>query len=271
MQWFPTESIAGLGTAGSAAGVVERFRDLLLTRVGESTAIVVACDSSGAIGPKPNDHLQWTGRDAGRTATKVPVMEVLAAGATPIMVVDNLCVEMDPTGQDILRGVMDVCEELAQLPAVTGSDETNMPTIQTGIGITVIGVLERDRSRLASSVAGDVIYAIGLPLGGADGATPNGSPDAASVTTVRSLLEHGGVHEILPVGSKGIRYEMGELARTADLEVIPRPDSGIDLDRSAGASAVVLVSIPADVSLTREDVGGLPCTRVGQLVAPADG
>lgn len=265
MAWFPAGSFDDVASGALPEQAVERFRDLLVTRTGESTAMVVAVDSSGAIGPKSHDHLRWTGREAGRTATKVPVMEVVAAGAVPVIVVDNLCVEMDPFGWDILEGVRDVCRELDHMPVITGSDETNMPTIQTGIGITVIASLRREDCRLGSSQAGDTVLAVGTPLGGADGATPDGGSGTATVTTVRQLLALDGVREVLPVGSKGIRYELGELAAGAGLRAEEVAQDVVDVERSAGASAVVLVSVADGSSIGPAAVGGLPCTPVGRL------
>jgi len=265
MAWFPAGSFDDVAAGAAPEQAVERFRDLLVTRVGESSAMVVAVDSSGAIGPKPHDHLRWTGREAGRTATKVPVMEVVAAGAVPVIVVDNLCVEMDPVGWDILEGVRDVCRELDHMPVITGSDETNMPTVQTGIGITVIANLRRQDCRLGSSRTGDSVYAVGLPLGGSDGATPSGGSGTATVTTVRQLLAIDGVHEVLPVGSKGIRYELGELAAGAGLKPELIEQDRVDLDRSAGASSVVLVSVRDGVRIDPAAVDGMPCTIVGRL------
>lgn len=265
MSWFPSGSFDDVTLGVTPEQAVERFRDLLVTRTGESTAMVVAVDSSGAIGPKSHDHLKWTGREAGRTATKVPVMEVVASGAVPVVVVNNLCVEMDPVGWDILEGVRDVCRELDQMPVITGSDETNMPTVQTGIGVTVIASLRREECRLGSSQPGDSVFAVGLPLGGSEGATPNGDSGTATVTTVRQLLALDAVHEVLPVGSKGIQYELGELARGAELELENVEQDRVNVTRSAGASAVVLVSVASDSSIDPADVGGMPCTLVGRL------
>lgn len=265
MSWFPVGTFSDVAKGATPEQSVERFRDLLLTRVDESTAMVVAVDSSGAIGPKSHDHLRWTGREAGRTATKVPMMEVVASGATPVIVVDNLCVEMDPVGADILDGVRDVCRELDHMPVITGSDETNMPTVQTGIGITVIASLRLEDSRLGSSQSGDLVYAVGLPLGGSEGATPDGDAGMATVTTVRQLLALEGVHEVLPVGSKGIEYELGELAKGASLKMDVVEQNSVDVKRSAGASAVVLASVALGATIDPATVGGLPCALVGRL------
>lgn len=257
--------MAGVLNGADASAVATRFRDLVVMDTGAGVQMIIACDSSGAIGPKPSDHLRWSGEDLGRSAVKVPIMEVLAAGATPVLVVDNLCVEMDPTGRAILGGIRDACAVLDTMPVITGSDETNMPTIQTGIGVTVVGVVSEERCLLGSSQPDDLLLAIGLPLGGSDGESMDGDERAAGIQTVKALVGTAGVHEVLPVGSRGIAYEAGELARTAGLKFVPALNPGIDTARSAGSSSVVIVAVSAEHDVSVELVDGLPITLIGTL------
>lgn len=263
-------SSSASGLTALLAGVapknaVRRVRDLLLFDAGPDTLVVVACDSSGAIGPKPHDVLPWAGEKVGRAAAKVPLMEVLAAGAQPFILVNTLAVEMDPTGRAILEGIEAVCRLLPAMPVITGSDETNMKTCATGIGITVLAVASRTDLRLGSSRSRDGVWVVGLPLGGSGSSTPDGGEATAGVDTVQQLMVVPGVHEVLPVGSRGIAYEAGELAATADLVLELDERSGIDLHRSAGASTCVVVSAMSELDLS-EYVESLPVTRVGRLV-----
>lgn len=244
---------------------VERFRDLLLTRIGEDTAIVVACDSSGAIGNKPLDHLQWPGHEVGKTAVKVPIMEVLAAGATPLIVVDALSVEMNPTGLPILEGIKEVLALLDAMPVLTGSDEVNMPTQQTGIGVTVIAVLQRHQSRLASSQLHDEVYAVGLPLGGRSGSTLDSDEDGLSVAGVQALLAVPQVREVLPVGSKGLRYEANELARSIGATFVENPDPRVDMVRSAGSCSTAVVTLPVGTDPHVLEAAKVPVNMIGRL------
>jgi hypothetical protein len=196
-------------------------------------------------------------------------MEVLAVGAVPTVVVDNLCVELDPTGNAILAGIRDVCDSLAQPPVITGSDETNMPTSQTGVGITVIGVVDVAACRLGTSREGDVVWAVGRPIGGPHVTPEERLAPVAGPRTIEQLLVHDAVHEVLPVGSRGIAYEVGELAKGAGLEAALDEGADVDLRRSAADSAVVLVSVEPGVDLRETDLAGLPVVEVARLHAPS--
>ncbi|MBI2244884.1 MAG: selenophosphate synthase [Nocardioides sp.] len=257
--------LSALLAAAKPEDCVRRVRDLLVFDAGPDTVVVLACDSSGSIGPKPHDVLQWDGVEVGRTVAKVPLMEVVAAGATPFVLVNTLAVEMEPTGRDILEGIRDVCSLLPGRPVITGSDETNMETFATGVGVTVLGAAARSSLRIGRSRPGDRLWVVGLPLGGRSGSTPDGGAATAGLDTVLQLIALDGVHEVLPVGSRGIAYEAGELADTVGLAVHLDEPVGIDLRRSAGASTCVVVSARSDLDLAAH-VSDLPVIAIGKLV-----
>ncbi|HEX3015590.1 MAG TPA: AIR synthase related protein [Desulfobacteria bacterium] len=127
-----------------------RYRDLTIIDVAEGKNIVIACDSSGAIGPKQNDIIKVPGYILGRFSARVALMEVLAAGAWPVCVVNTLCVEPSPAGEEISQGVADEIRVLGIDPSqvLTGSTEKNIPTTQSGIGITVVGVAHSPELRI---------------------------------------------------------------------------------------------------------------------------
>lgn len=263
--WLPDGPIQTALAGSPLAGLTGRFRDLSILNIGLNSALVIACDSNASIGSKPNDHFQWDPRMTGRSAVRVPLMEVLATGATPVLVINNLCVELDPSGNAILEGIRDVCELLPQLPTITGSDETNMPTTQTGVGVTVIGAVDTTQCRLGRSADGDRVIAIGMPVGGPDATAEERVNAVAGPETIQALLALPQVHEILPVGSRGIAYEAAELAGGAGLRLHILNEVPLDLKRSAADCAVVLVSVQPDSVLTSGDVGGLPVTEIGTL------
>jgi hypothetical protein len=230
-----------------ASEAVGRVRDLVLMRTGE-LALVIACDSNASIGAKPADALAQDPGDTGYSAAKVPLMEVLAAGARPVLLVNNLCCELEPSGHRLLQGIHRVLAEAGLDVVVTGSDETNMPTVQTGIGVTVLGIAGRDDLRCGSAEPGDVVWCVGTPRDGLQLPIVDGSPGIAGPRQVRAALATPGVHEVLPVGSRGVRYEAGQLADAAGLVYRPADRTPIDLDVSAGPSTCVLVAAPMDVS-----------------------
>ena len=74
------------------------------------------------------------------------------------------------------------------------------------------------------------------------------------------------MHEILPVGSKGVRYEAGQLAETAGLCFMPEKQPEIDMETSAGSSTAVLCTLCADDlrKLRKDmDIGVFPVGQIG--------
>jgi len=244
--------------------VVNRFRDLLLIRTGE-LMLVVACDSNASIGNKPADHLRQDPAITGLSASKVPLMEVIASGATPLVVVDNLCCALEPDGYAILAGINRALAGTVGGVTVTGSDETNMPTVQTGVGVTVIGVARSSDLLLGQARPGDLVAVVGIPKDGLRYRYSENDVDVASVEDVDSVVRSGLVHELLPVGSRGVAYEADQLALTAGLEVVLDTSCGIDLVTSAGSSTCFLVAVGANQVDMLEAATLLPVTVVGSL------
>lgn len=254
-----------LPTASAPTEFVQRFRDLLVLRTGEDGLLVISCDSNAGMGDKPNDVLARVPEEAGYAAAKVALMEVLASGATPLVVADNLCVEMEPTGQRILAGIRAACAELPATPVLTGSNETNLPTTQTGIGVTVLGHVRASSCLLTNSRQGDIVIAAGLPLGGHRGPYSEQDRDVAGIRTVLGLVAQVGTHEIVPVGSRGIAAELADLSGSNGLALTITNPAGIDLKRSGGTSTVVLAAVsPAAVPGSAE-LGGVPVNLIGEM------
>lgn len=218
---------------------VKSFRDLTLIEFDQENILVMACDSLGAIGPKEADRVAASGRIVGRCTVRVPLLEVTAAGAVPLVIFNTLSVEMNPTGKEILQGIH---EELA-VSGITnivlnGSTEENVPVVQTGVGITVIGHATAATLRLGKARPGDAVYCLGHPLVGKE-VLAAVLPD---VPLVRQLLQQEWVHEVLPVGSKGVLYEARQLATAAGGVFQLATDSGLDVHKSAGPATCLLVA-----------------------------
>ena len=73
----------------------EKVRDVTLIPLVGDVKLVIACDSNASIGEKKNDYYKNAYEEVAVSAMKVPLMEVLATGAVPVVVVDNLCMEME--------------------------------------------------------------------------------------------------------------------------------------------------------------------------------
>jgi hypothetical protein len=260
--WLPVDD------EPSAPPNIRRLRDLSLVSLLGDLILVVACDSNASIGEKPQDALPKEYAEVGISALKVPMMEVLAAGATPLLIINALCMEMEPSGRkfiEAMRGELIRCGFDPDI-MLTGSTEDNALTVQSGIGVTVIGLAVEEKLRLGQASAGDVVLCAGNPKGGVKIPYAEGDLDIASISTVVALNTVPGVHEILPVGSKGVVYEAHELARSVDrdFQLVDDPPA-ISLYDSAGASTAVLVAAdPKQVDAVRSAVS-VPVYVVGVI------
>ena len=80
------------------------------------------------------------------------------------------------------------------------------------------------------------------------------------------LIKYKEVNEILPVGSKGILYELGEMARTNDLKYCIEDDLLVDVYRSAGPGTCAIISLnEKNYNLIKENFP-IPVNRIGKFI-----
>lgn len=244
---------------------VRPVRDLLI--VDGSPPLVIACDSVGGIGPRPADLVRVPADVVAHFAARVPLLEVLCSGARPVALINTLCHDMAEATVfiDTFRAV---ASEVGIRPdAVTGSTEENVPSPATGVGVTVIGTLAGDLLT-GGGRPGDVVICVGWPRSAPHDEVFIGHPDIVPLSTVQALVTTGAVHDALPVGSRGIGYEAGQLAESSGcaLTWLPHP---LPLDASGGpASCVLFACDPASVPDLRNTVPGhVPWHPVAELTA----
>ena len=219
-----------------------RHRDLSIVELEEGINIITACDSCGSIGPKPLDELVVPAYITGAFATRVPLLEVLSTGAEVISVADCLCCEMEPTGKELIQGILN---ELAlanvEPKALTGSTEENFPTKTTGIGVVVTGI-SKSKLKLQKCLSGDLVAVIGIPKVGAELNLPL-DDEIVSYEDIFKLLPLDWVREIIPCGSKGIAYEAQEAAKYSGLKFVPDNPCSVDLQKTAGPATCAVVTL----------------------------
>jgi hypothetical protein len=230
--------------------------------------MVIGCDSSGAIGPKPLDLLKVEGYIVGKFAARVALMEVISTGAQPLCVVDNLSVELKPTGLEILRGVQEEAVQAGLDPklAVTGSAEKNFPSDQTGVGVTVIGICPKERLKLGTLKAGDALMVVGSPAVGAEVLPGEEQGTNATISDLQKLLGLDFVHEVIPVGSEGIQREIKVLTENSGLKFNPGPSCKVRLDKSAGPATALLASLPKEKVMHFEGLFKKPVNLIGTII-----
>lgn len=233
---------------------MEKRRDLNLIHLPEGT-LVVSCDSCGGIGEKSGDAFACGSYYVGRFTARVGLLEVMAIGASPVVIGNGVACEMEPTGREIIRGIQAELKA-AELPdtLLTGSTEENFPTVMTAVGMTVVGFASR--LRMDPGEAGDLLLCFGRPKVGAEVGL-EGDPELFSYQQLKWLLAQPQVREISPCGSKGIAWEGRCLAQLRGLDFQPVSDCCLDLERSAGPAtcAVALVSRKAGEELAAAGKG----------------
>jgi len=242
-------------------------RDLLVTELTENFWMVITCDSDGGIGPKKHDTVFSPAYDLGRLAARVPIMEMLSSGAVPILVVDTLCVEMDPVGKEIIRGVRDEVSEagLNGNLVVTGSTEDNVITYQTGVGVVAVGFVEKKDFRPGRSLKDDLVVCLGVPKSAPEYKVHYADNGIANTKLIKQLNSFEFIHDILPVGSKGISHEFKELAKSANFSSICYDGITLDVTKSGGPSTCCIVSLPKNKLNLLKDKIDKPITVIGEL------
>ena len=252
---------------GEGGFTCAQIRDLTKIDLGDEFSLVIAVDSDGGIGSRAHDLVKVSEYVLGRFAMRVPLMEVLSCGALPVAAFDMLTVPMDELGREIVRGVRDELAEAglgADFP-LSGSTEDNVPTNATGVATTVLGVVHQDDFRPGSSRAGDRVLCVGLPKSAPDDEITLDDQEMVRLSHIAKLLRMDGVHDLLPVGSRGVSYEARELASSAGLELIVTRDTKLDVDKSAGPSTCVLLSVSAEESVSVARGLSVPVTEAGTL------
>ncbi|WP_101550045.1 hypothetical protein [Anaerotruncus massiliensis (ex Togo et al. 2019)] len=265
--WNEYEELLEMTRRHSFSSRIRKYRDLSILRLLGEVSLVVACDSNASNGEKPNDTHRNTYDETAVSALKVPTMEVLATGATPIVIADNLCVEMEPSGRKIISAMQEELDRCGLLDSIqfTGSTEDNMRTLQTGIGVTVVGLVSDAALRLGRTRSGDAVYCAGVPQSGIIEHYSERDGTVAKISTVAKLRELDFVHEILPVGSKGVLYEAGQLAECVGRRFLPVEQPPVDLKTSAGSCTAVLVSLPEESGAALAAELDIPCFFIGRI------
>ncbi len=228
-----------------------KWGNLVIMKLRNGQAIVLANTSSGGIGPKKEDVVKLDGKLLGRLMARAVLIKVLSSGAQPIALVANLSVELFPTGSQIFRGIREEAHKIKALEISEGHTEENIETNQTGMGITALGICMENELKIGKSQKNDLIVALGEPKVGYEvlNAIKANARSIVMVEDVLKLSKMVFVHEILPVGHEGIKGSL-ELMQSVveykykmEAEMDIDIDTDIDIEKSAGPSTVLLVTL----------------------------
>ncbi|MFB0544337.1 MAG: ribbon-helix-helix protein, CopG family [Asgard group archaeon] len=223
---------------------INRRHNCTFIRFPNKMVLVLSCISSGSIGPNPMDKLKVSGFLLGKLTTRAALMDIISINAWPISIAATLCVKMDPTGSEIIRGIKTEMVRADLDPLILTVDtEENFDTEQTGIGVTIIGLTYEEDLKIGKSQIGDVIIAVGKPCVGQEVLEAKSSKEIADLKDIISFLKPDYVHEIMPVDTEGILSKANLLAHSIGKNINFYENIKFDLEKSAGPSTSVLVTV----------------------------
>lgn len=245
----------------------DSVRDLTRITLTKEYSLIVAVDSDGGIGPLKGDTIKCDPYQLGRFAMRVPLMEILSSGALPVAAFDMLTIPMKGPGEEIVRGVRDELKlaGLGQDFPLSGSTEDNVPTVMTGIGTTIIGIVHKNDFRPGVAQNGDIVVCVGVPKSAPEDCVLLNDIDIINQNDIIELLKIPEVHDILPVGSRGVLYEAGEMARSAGLNISQYDDIEINIKKSAGPSTCAIISCSQSIKNRIQEIIHVPIYPIGEL------
>jgi len=245
-----------------------RRGDVSILKVPTGHAIVAGSTSSGAVGPKEMDKVKVDGRILGKFLARVALMDVSATGAFPLLLSVTLGVEKEPTGNSIIEGIRGEARSIGLDPnqVIMENTEDNFETLQTGVGLTVVGFANEEELRIGKTCPGDLIVAIGKPKVGDEVIAAEARDEIADLKNVTQLSQRKYVHDIWPVGGFGIASEAKMMAYGVGRQMKICEVQGLDLNKSAGPATVVLATIDRDSLEELMSLIPKPINVVGEIL-----
>lgn len=254
---------------------VSNYRDLTLLQIDSSRYVTIACDSCGGIGMSELDIVKVEEAIVGYLTTRVCLFETLAFRSKPTVLVNTLCVEMEGRGKRILNGIERAIKEYNEVQFfketvdihITGSTEENIPTLQTALGITIMGEIYHpfDKPQVKK---GDSIILIGYPKVGQEVLIDinENVNEIISFDSLKQLTNLPHVKDILPVGSKGVKYELNQLSKTHNRDIDIYENEPTLLEKSAGPATCVIAVIEKEDMNRLQDRILQPITLLGEII-----
>lgn len=225
--------------------------------------LVIACDSCGAIGSKEYDIIQVPPSLVGHLTCRVALLEVLSVGAHITAATVAISSEPFPTGEKILEGVREELKLYREISIpIAVSTEKNIPTKQTSVGITIVGICKKHELRIGLSKPGDEVYCVGIPKMGHE---ITGADDLHMLqcSHIHILLAIPNVHDILPVGSQGILKEAQNLGTAIGSSFIAGHYGDLDVNKSAGPSTCAIFTCSHEISIPNFHC--IPLQKIGKI------
>jgi hypothetical protein len=229
--------------------------------------LTVSCDAAGGIGSKPLDKVRADPRLVGKMTARVALMELLSTGADPIAIIGTFSAEPEPTANLVIEGIREEVRSarLRKLRLLCSS-EKNVKVDQTGIGITAVGIVSSSAVKIGRCEEEDDVIAVGEPYVGREVIQPEKNRMLPDTLDVIKLRRNRFVHELIPVGSKGILYEARVMAEDSQLFFEPLGSQQINLKKSAGPATVLLSALrKGSFARVKKALGAKPSRKIGTV------
>ncbi|WP_370455130.1 alpha-ribazole-5-phosphate synthase [Planomicrobium sp. CPCC 101079] len=192
---------------------------------------VITSDNSGGIGEKPMDFVKAPDAVTAKFAARVALLEQWAANSEPeAVLIHNFSGEEQ--WQRYVEGIEELLAETGtENVQFSGSSETNIETLQSGIAVTMLGKRKED-----VSIKSLEWFVYGVPLTGEDVLLK--THQLADLKKLSDARASRLIERLWPVGSKGIGYEAKRL-----LGEEIHSDHSINMNASAGPSTCVLIGV----------------------------
>ena len=248
--------------------VYSRRGDVSILKIPTGHSMVIGSTSSGGVGPKVMDQIKVEGKVLGKFLARVALMDVAATGAFPLLISATLGVEKEPTGHEILIGIRNESQVLGLEPnqILMENTEDNFKTVQTGVGLTVIGLANDDQLRVGKTHPGDLLLALGKPRIGDEVVPSESRGEIANLRDVTLLSQKRFVHDIVTVGSNGIANEARMLANGVGRQLKLRNVKKVDLHKSAGPATVVLFTVSPEKIGDISSLFAKPLSIIGEIL-----
>lgn len=242
---------------------LRQIRDLTIIDFDENKYLGIACDSCGGIGLKEQDLVKASPRITAYQTGKVVLAELMSMGFTPFILADGLAVEMNDTGKELIDGFNEVLSKLSFRVHLTGSTEENIKMVQTAMGVTCIGLCNKDKLKFNKTKSGDICLLFGLPMVGNEVLQ---NPDKIlDIDDFEKLFQCDLIKEMLPVGSRGIEAELNDLLNDNGLQFKYGNNISIDLKKSGGPSTSCIVTVSKENSEKIADLIKKPINIIGSF------
>ncbi|WP_125770130.1 hypothetical protein [Companilactobacillus furfuricola] len=218
----------------------QHYRDLTITPLTKTEDLVVSCDISAGFGDRKLDIVKCAPQISVSFTLRTAMLELISYGATPLNVVDTLSVEYDPTGISMIKQMQtDLAEMGFSNIAINGSTEDNLDIQMTTVSVTVIG---KAAHRVDAPSKTASVFQLGTPLVGEE--VLANLDNIFSVKEALYLRKEASVVDMIPVGSKGIGYELSVLAKSDHQELLIENDiEPTEFNKTAGPSTVLLIVV----------------------------